>query len=109
MLEDPLVEALEAGREKRQRVLACELVDEPLVQLATLRGEGDHPPVALYAVHGLEGRVDDVDAQHHARTAAVGLVVDLPARERREVAVVEELELQLGAEHRGERPLLGEP
>ena len=38
-----------------------------------------------------------------------GLVVDLAVPERRRVAVVEQPELELGAEHGSERPLLGEP
>jgi hypothetical protein len=61
------------------------------------------------AVHRVERGRDDVDAQDHARAAAVRLVVDLAALERRGVAVVEEAELELGAEDGRERPLLGEP
>ena len=38
-----------------------------------------------------------------------GLVVDLAGPERRRVAVAEEAQLELGAEHGSERPLLGEP
>ena len=37
VLDDPLVEALEAGREQRQALLAGELLDELLVELAALR------------------------------------------------------------------------
>src|SRR5581483_2025353 len=44
-----------------------------------------------------------------SRSAAVGLVVDLPGAERREVAVVEEPQVELVAEDRGQRPLLGQP
>ena len=40
---------------------------------------------------------------------ATGGAVDLAVPKRRRVAVVEQPELQLGAENRGERPLLGEP
>ena len=61
------------------------------------------------AVGGVERCCDDVDAQHHAGTAAVRLVVDLAGAERRRVAIVEEAQLELGAEHRGERALLGHP
>ena len=61
------------------------------------------------AVDGLERSRDDVDAQHHAGTAAVRLVVHLAGAQRRRVAIVEEAQVELGAEHRGERPLLGHP
>ena len=61
------------------------------------------------AVGRLERGRDDVDAQHHARAAAVRVVVDLAVPERRRVAVVEQPKLELGAEHGSERTLLGEP
>jgi hypothetical protein len=51
----------------------------------------------------------DVDAQHHARAAAIRFVVDLAVPERRRVAVVEQPKLELGAEDGSEWPLLGEP
>ncbi len=41
-------------------------------------------------------------------TAAVRLVVDLAAGKRRPVAVVEEAQLELAAEDRGERALFGD-
>ena len=61
------------------------------------------------AVGRVERGRDDVDAQHHARAAAVRLVVHLAGLERRRVAVVEQAELELSAEHGRERALLGEP
>jgi hypothetical protein len=61
------------------------------------------------AVGRFERGRDDVDAQDHACAAAVRVIVDLAVPERRRVAVVEQPELELGAEDRGERPLLGEP
>ena len=61
------------------------------------------------AVDRLERRRDDVDAQHHPCTAAVRRVVDLAGAQRRRVAVVEEPELELGAENGGDRLLLGQP
>jgi hypothetical protein len=41
--------------------------------------------------------------------AAVRVIVDLAVPERRRVTVIEQPELELRAEYRGERPLLGEP
>ena len=63
----------------------------------------------LVAVDRLERRGDDVDAQHHPGTTAVRRVVDLPGAQRRRVAVVEEPQLELGAENGRERLLLGQP
>ena len=109
MLHDPLVEALEARREERQRRLLRELFDELLRELAALRGQRDHAMLRLGAIDGVEGGGDDVDAQEHARPAAVRLVVHLPGPERRVVAVAEEAELELVAEDTRERALLREP
>ena len=91
------------------RRLGGELLDERLVELPPLRRERDHPRRALVAVDGVERRRDDVDAQHHPRATAVRRVVDLPGAQRRRVPVVEEAELELGAENRRERLLLGQP
>ena len=100
MLDDALVEALEAGREQRQRRLGRELLDERLVELAALRREARRRAGrGSAAVDGLERGRDDVHAQHHPRAAAVRLVVDLPGAQRRVVAVVEEPQLELVAEH----------
>ena len=60
-------------------LLAGELLHELLVELPTLRRERDDPPAAGVAVDRLERGVHDVHAEHHARAAAVGLVVDLAA------------------------------
>ena len=61
------------------------------------------------AVDGVERGGDDVDPQHHARAAAVRRVVDLAGAQRGRVAVVEEPQLELGAEDGRERLLLGQP
>ena len=61
------------------------------------------------AVGSIERRGDDVDAQHHPCPAAVRLVVHLSPAERRRVAVVEEAQLELGAEDVRDGHLLGEP
>jgi hypothetical protein len=109
VLDDALVEALEAGREKRQLLLVRELFDQPLIQLASLGRQRDHPVLGEAAVSRVERCSGDVDAQDHARAAAVGVVVDLTGLERRRVAVVEQAELERRAEHGCERTLLGEP
>ena len=109
MVEDALVEALEAGGEQRQRRLLGELLDELLVELPPLRRERDDAVLRHAAVHRVEGGRDDVDAQHHPGPAAVRLVVDLARAERRRVAVVEDSELELGAEHRRQRTALANP
>ena len=54
-----------------------ELLDELLVELPTLRRERDDAMLGYAAVHRIERRGDDVDAQHHAGAAAVRVVVDL--------------------------------
>ena len=79
-----------------------------LRQRPSLWRERDHAPVGRGAVDRVE-RGRDVHAQHHPRPAAVRLVVDLAGAEGRRVAVVEEPQLELGAEHGGEGPLLGQP
>ena len=109
MLDDPVVEALEPGREERDRLLRGELLDDGLGQRPALRGQRDDPVIGGSAVRGVERGRDDVDAEHHAGAAAVRLVVDLPGAERRRVAVVEEAELELAPEHARKRLLLGEP
>ena len=109
MDHDALVEALEAGRQQRQPLLLRELLDHSWVSWrpcgvsATTRWPG------VAAVDGVERGRDHVHAQHHPRAAAVGLVVDLAVGERRVVAVVEQAQLELVAEHGSDRPLLREP
>ncbi len=94
VLADPVVDSLVATAQERQMRLGGELGGEPVVELPAGRREHDGPrgpgPIA---VGGLERRVDDVDAQHHPGTAAVGRVVHLTAAERGRVAVVEDAEL----------------
>ena len=89
--------------------LGGKLLDERLVELAALRRQRDHARGARVAVGGVERGRDDVDAQHHPRATPVRRVVDLAGAQRRRVAVVEEPQLELGAEHRGNRLLLGQP
>ena len=85
-----LVEALEAGGEQRQRAPRRRAPRRAPGRAGAPAGRARSPAASRrVAVDGLERRVDDVDAQHHPGAAAVGLVVDLAARERREVAVVE--------------------
>src|SRR5918996_778078 len=48
--DDPPVEALEAGGQDGQPLLRCQLLDDGLRQLATLRGESDHAVIRLGAV-----------------------------------------------------------
>ena len=109
MDQDALVEALEAGREQGQALLGSKLLDDRLVQLAPLRRQGDHAMVGHAAVDGVKSRRDHVDAQHHSGAAAVGLVVDLARPERRVVAVAEQAQVELVAEHGSDRTLLSEP
>ena len=109
MLDDPLVEALEARREERQWLLLGKLLHQLLIELASLRRQRDHPVAGSPAVDRVESGRDDVDPENHPRAAAVRLVVDLASRERRRVAVAEQAELELGTEHGSDRTLLGEP
>ena len=109
MGKDPLVEAFEARGEEGQALFLGELLDHPLVELAALRGERDDAVLRNPSVDGVERSRDHVDPQHHPRPAPVRSVVHLAVRERRRVAVAEEAKVDLGAEHRRERPLLGEP
>ena len=71
-------------------------------QRPPLRRQRDDPVVGHAAVDGVERGRDDVDAQHHAGPAAVRLVVDLTGAQRRGVAVVEEPQIELVAEHGGD-------
>src|SRR5918999_1626383 len=109
MLENPLVEALEARRHDRERVLGRQLLHQVLVELPSLRSQRDDAAPRVIAVDSLERGAHDVDAEHHSCSAPVGLVVDLADWKRREVAVAPEAQLQLRAEHRGDGSLLREP
>ena len=86
-----------------------EVFDQLLVEPASLGGQGDHPVFSVLVVRRFECGCDHVDAQHHARAAAVRVVVDLAVPERRRVAVVEQPQVELGPENGSEGPLLGEP
>src|SRR6266511_5877634 len=109
MLYDPLVEAFEAGREQRQRVLAGQLFDDLLRQLPPLRRQRDDAAVGNSCVHRLERGRHDVDAQHHSRTTPVRLVVDLPGAEWSRVAIGKETKVELRPEDGGDRSLLRQP
>src|SRR5207244_9350256 len=98
-------EALEARGEECQPLLRRELLDRPLVELASLWRQGDDTMVGHPTVGRVERRGDDVHAQDHPGTAPVGLVVDLAGPQRRRVPVVEEAQLELCAEDAGERTL----
>jgi hypothetical protein len=88
-------------------LLARELLDDALIELPSLRRESDHAVLRKPPVDTFERCRDHVDAEHHARAAAVRLVVDLAARERRPVAIVEEPKVELAPEDRGDGSLLG--
>ncbi len=90
-------------------LLLRELLDDLLRERPALRRQRDHPLRTIGAVHRLECGRDDVDAEHHSRSAAVRLVVDLPGAERCGFAVVDEPQLELHAEHARDRLLLGQP
>ena len=109
MLDDALVEALEAGGEQREPLLVGELLDDVLRQLAALRRERDDTLVRHAAVDRVERSRDDVDPQHHAGAAAVRLVVDLRGTQRRAVAVREQAQIELAPEHGCNRRLLRQP
>ena len=109
MREHALVEALEARRQKGQPLLACELLDHVLRQLPALRRQRDDSMSGRVAVGRLERGRNDIDAEHHPGSAAVGLVVDLRSGERCVVAVAEQAQVQLVAEHGRNGPLLRQP
>src|SRR5258708_6815648 len=109
MLDNPLVEALEAGREQGHVLELGELFDHLLGQLPPLRAERNHRMRGALAVHRVERRGDDVDPQDHPRPTPVRLVVDLAVLQPRQVAGGEEPQVELVPEHRRDRPLLGQP
>ena len=109
MVEDALVEPLEPSREERQRRLARKLLDERLVELAALRRERDDAMAWKLAVHRLQRRGHDVDAQDHPGAAPVRIVVNLSRRERRGIPVVEESEVELAADDRRDWTALADP
>ncbi len=90
-------------------LLSGKLLDDRLVELPPLRGKRHDAVLGNAAVDGVQRGRDNVHAKHHARAAAVRLVVDLAALERREVPVVEKPQVKPGPEHRGHRAALGEP
>ena len=109
MREDALVEPLEARGQQRQPLSGGELLDDLLGQLPSLRGQRNDAVVGDAAVRSVESSGHDIDAQHHSRAATVGIVVHLGVRERRVVAVAEQAQVELVAEHGRDGPLLGQP
>ena len=109
MLDDTLVESFEACGQQGEPLLAGELFDDVLRQLPALRCQRNDALVGHAVVHRVERSRDDVDPQHHAGAAAVGLVVDLRSAQRCAVTVREEPQIELGPEHGGHRPLLRQP
>src|SRR5438093_3403984 len=107
--QHPLVEAFEPRGQEREALLPRELLDDGLRQLTALRREGDHATAGVAAVDGFDRRGHHVDPEHHPRPAAVRLVVNLAALQRRVVAVVEEAQVELASEHGRDRSLLREP
>ena len=109
MLRDALVESFEAGGQQSEPLLVGELLHDVLCQLPALRRQRDHTLVGNAVVHRIQGSRDDVHAQHHACTTAVGLVVDLGSTKRRAVAVRKEPQIELGPEDGCDRTLLRQP
>lgn len=109
MVEDALVESFEAGREKRQGRLQCELLDKILVELPSAGRESDDSVCGCAAIDGVESRSNDVDAQDHTRAAAIRLVVHLPGPERSRVAVAEDAKVELASEYGSDRTPLPQP
>jgi hypothetical protein len=109
VVEDPLIEALESRREERERILSRELLDEILVELRSLRGERHDAVARDAAVGGVERRGDDVHAQDHPEPAAVRIVIHLARCQRCRIAVVEDTQLELGAEDGCKRAALPNP
>jgi hypothetical protein len=78
VLDDPLVEALVAARQQRQRRLARQLVDQGVVEHPPRGRERDHPPLAAHvervaAVEALKRGVHHVHAQDHPGPAPNGV------------------------------------
>ena len=106
----PLVEALVAAAQ--QRDLAPRRPARPRARRRTgaLRRQRDHPaPAAIIAVARRQRRLDHVDADDHARPAAVGRVVHLARLERRGRAQVDGLERAAELERVAHVALLEEP
>src|SRR4029079_6821205 len=78
-----LVEALVAAAQERQPLQRGELRHALVAELAPDRRQHRHPALVEHALDGrgvdaLERGADDVDPDHHPRSAAVGGVVHLP-------------------------------
>ena len=108
-LDDPVVEALEPRREQRELGLGGELLDERLVELPSLWRERDDAARALRRRTRPRARRRRRRRGAPSRSAAVRVVVHLPRAKWRRIAVVEEPQLELAAEHRREGLLLRQP
>ena len=81
MVEDALVEALEARREERERGSSGELLHELLVELAPLRRERDDAMVGLRSPYTASSAAATTSTRSTMPgAAAVRVVVDLAAR-----------------------------
>ena len=111
MVMHATVESLESSRKQRDVRLGCQLLYVGLVELASRRAQGNNPWRAFVAraIRGLEGRVDDIYAQHHASATAVWFVIDLTGTKRREVSIAEDSELERATEDGSHGTLLAHP
>ena len=81
-VECALVDALVVAAEQQQLRLARELLDDALVELPPARGEVDAPGAVFRVARG--DRVGDrLGGHHHARAAAVRIIVHMPVLVRR--------------------------
>ena len=114
VVDDPLVEALVAAAQQRERLLRGELRDDRVVEDAAAGRERDHAAARAHgdrvlAVARAERRLDDVDPQHHPGAAAERRVVDLARLQRRRRAVVDAVERRAQLERVGHVALPAEP
>src|SRR6185295_8281446 len=110
VLPDALVDPLIAATQKSHLPFPCQLTCEGIVELAPRGGQQDDAlSLTAFPVGSVQRRVYGVNPEHHARSAAVGGVVDLTAAERRRLAVVEEANLRAELERVGDVPLAEKP
>src|SRR4029453_8027241 len=111
MLANPLIDSLITAAKKRQRFDLGELRGNPVVELASRRSQDRNVPVSVGvgSVNGLQCRVDHVHPDDHACATSVGSVVNLTARERGRIAIVEEPQLVALPEGIAHMPLAEEP
>ena len=114
VLDDPLVEALVAPAQQRERGLGGQLAGERVVELAPAGRQRDHAALLarvhrVLAVARPQRVLHDVDAQHHPGAAAEGRVVDRAAAQRRRRARVHRVERVPERERVGDVALPPEP